>query len=104
MQPVQHNNSLPGLSQSEVVVLSEKLYNIGNNGFFFCATKCITHYGEDSIPYHPGEKACLDRCISKITDGLYMAIDVKKQFDEDLKAGKLPYKWMQDAAAGVAPQ
>ncbi|CCW64365.1 unnamed protein product [Phytomonas sp. EM1] len=100
MQPVQPNINLPGLSQNEVVILSEKLHHIGNEGFMFCARKCITHYGEDSIPYHPGEKACLDRCISKVRNGMYMAIDIKKKFEEQLKAQELPYQWLKDAASG----
>ncbi|CCW72278.1 unnamed protein product [Phytomonas sp. Hart1] len=100
MQPVQPNNNLPGLGQNEVVILSEKLYHIANEGFMFCSQKCITHYGEDSIPYHPGEKACLDRCISKVRHGMYMAIDTKRKFEEQLKAQEMPYQWMRDAAAG----
>lgn len=100
MQPVQPNTNLPGLKQSEVVILSEKLYHVANEGFHFCAKKCITHYGEDSIPYHPGEKTCLDRCVSKVRDGMLIAIERKKLFEEQLRAGEMPYQWMKDAAAG----
>nr|AEV77085.1 sTim1 [Leishmania tarentolae] len=100
MQPVQSNPSLMGLTQSEAVILAEKLYHISNEGFMYCTKKCITHYGDDAIPYHPGEKACLDRCIHKVRNGMYMAIDHKKDFEQKLRSGDLPYQWMKDAAAG----
>ncbi|KPI90043.1 hypothetical protein ABL78_0903 [Leptomonas seymouri] len=100
MQPVQPNNNFPGLSQAEVVILSEKLYHINHEGFLFCSRKCITHYGEESIPYNPGEKACMDRCISKVRNGLQMAISHKKDFEHSLRDGALPYQWMKDAASG----
>ncbi|KAL7696388.1 hypothetical protein N2W54_004851 [Lotmaria passim] len=100
MQPVQPNPNLPGLSQAEAVILSEKLYHIEYEGFDFCSRRCITHFGEESIPHHPGEKTCLDRCISKIRNGLYMAIDQKKEFEHKLRDGALPYQWMKDAASG----
>ncbi|KPA79642.1 putative mitochondrial hypothetical protein [Leptomonas pyrrhocoris] len=100
MQPVQPRNHLPGLSQAEAVILSEKLYHISHEGFFFCSKQCITHFGEESIPYNPGEKACFDRCISKVRNGFYMAIDSKKDFEQKLRDGALPYQWMKDAASG----
>jgi hypothetical protein len=100
MQPVQPNPNLAGLSQAEAVILSEKVFHISQEGFFFCAPKCITHFQEDSIPHHPGEKACLDRCISKVRNGFYMAIDHKKEFEQKLRDGALPYQWMKDAASG----
>ncbi|AIN99024.1 hypothetical protein LPMP_251610 [Leishmania panamensis] len=100
MQPVQPNPSLMGLSQSEAVILSEKLYHISNEGFMYCAEKCITHYGDDAIPYHPGEKACLDRCTHKVRNGMDMAVAQKKEFERLLRSGDLPYQWMKDAAAG----
>ncbi|KAK7194565.1 Tim10/DDP family zinc finger containing protein [Novymonas esmeraldas] len=100
MQPVQPNPQLAGLSQSEVVILSEKLYHVGHTGFHYCSRRCITHFGEDSIPHHPGEKACLSRCLSKVRNGMDMAIAHKKDFEEKLRDGQLPYQWMKDAAAG----
>lgn len=100
MQPVQPNPSLIGLSQSEAVILSEKVYHISNEGFMFCTPKCITHFGMESMPYHYGEKACMDRCLSKVRNGMYMAIDHKKDFEKKLRSGDMPYQWMKDAAAG----
>lgn len=95
MQAVQQNPSLPGLAQSEAIVLSEKLYNIHTKGFKFCSERCISHYGEDSIPYHPGEKTCLDRCLEKVKQGINMAIETKKTFEMDIKKGKFAYNWMK---------
>lgn len=104
MQPVVHNPSLPGLTQGKVVVLAEKTQHIGVEGFVFCAPRCITHFGEDSIPYHYGEKACLDRCLRKVRQGLDMAIEAKKTFETQLKGGEMPYQWMRDAASGQMAQ
>lgn len=100
MQPVQPNNNLPGLTQSEAVILSEKVYHISFEGFNFCMPKCIDHFGEESVPHHPGEQACMNRCISKVRNGLYMAIDHKKDFEQKLREGALPYQWMKDASNG----
>lgn len=100
MQPVQPNTNLPGLSQGQVVVLSEKIHNYAGEGFTFCTERCITHFGEDSIPYHPGEKTCMDRCISKLRLGMEMAVESKNNFERRLKAGEMPYRWMRAAASG----
>lgn len=100
MQPVVPNPNLPGLTQSEAVVLSEKTSHVAYEGFEFCSRRCITHFGEDSVPNHPGEKACLNRCISKLRVGMYLAIDVRKSFEERLGQGDFPYKWMRDASQG----
>lgn len=100
MQPVVPNPNLPGLTQGQVVVLAEKTYHFAHEGFLFCAPRCVTHFAEESIPYHPGEKACLDRCINKVKLGLEMAIDAKKTFEKQLKNDELPYQWMRDAASG----
>lgn len=103
MQPVAPNQNLPGLTQSEIVVLEEKLHFQGNQGFLYCTRQCITHFAEDSIPYHPGEKACLDRCMNKVALGMAMAYVTKKEFERQLRSEQLPYQWMRDAAAGITP-
>lgn len=100
MQPVQPNPALAGISQAEAVILSEKVHHVAHEGFDFCARKCITHFAQESIPHHVGEKACLDRCINKVRNGFYMAIDQKKDFELKLRDGALPYSWMRDAASG----
>lgn len=100
MQPPQPNPALIGITQADAVILSEKVHHIAHEGFLFCSRRCITHFAEDSIPHHAGEKACLDRCTSKVRNGLYMAIDHKKEFEAQLRDGALPYKWMKDAASG----
>ena len=96
--PPGSNPSLPGLRPSEVVVLSERLHLIGGQGFLFCQDRCITHFGEDSIPYHPGEKSCMDRCINKIYNGLEMAKEQRKLFDAQLAKETLPFSWMKTLA------
>jgi hypothetical protein len=87
---------MPGMRQSEIVVLSERLHIVGGEGFQFCSKKCVTHFGEDSIPYHPGEKACLDRCTNKLYLGLELAKEARKQFDLKAKRNELPFRWMQE--------
>ncbi|RNF06188.1 sTim1 [Trypanosoma rangeli] len=101
MQAPQANPQLAGLPQRDALVLSEKLQLITYDGFMHCARRCITHYGEDSIPYHPGEKACLDRCISKVYNGLELSRQLKKEFEEKVKKGEMPYKWMRDMTSAV---
>mmetsp|Transcript_78938 Transcript_78938/g.92268 ORF Transcript_78938/g.92268 Transcript_78938/m.92268 type:complete len:104 (-) Transcript_78938:181-492(-) len=89
------NPNLPGLRQSEIVVLSEKLHTIGGDGFLFCSKRCITHFGEDAVPYHPGEKACLDRCLNKLYDGFDMAKNQRKEFELLVKKDDMPFAWMR---------
>ncbi|ORC89663.1 sTim1 [Trypanosoma theileri] len=101
MQPAQPNPQLAGMPQRDALVLAERLQLITYDGFMHCAQKCITHYGEDSIPYHPGEKACLDRCVSKVYNGLELAKTIKKDFETKVKQGEMPYQWMREAAAAT---
>ncbi|EAN94952.1 hypothetical protein C3747_20g304c [Trypanosoma cruzi] len=101
MQPPQANPQLAGLPQRDAVVLAEKLQLITYDGFMHCARQCITHYGEDSLPYHPGEKSCLDRCISKVYNGLELSRQLKKEFEEKVKRGEMPYRWMKEMTAAA---
>lgn len=94
MQPT-GNPNLPGLKAGEIVVLSEKLHVIGGDGFLFCSKRCITHFGEDAVPYHPGEKACLDRCVSKLYDGFDLAKAQRSEFELLLKKEDMPFSWMK---------
>ncbi|AAZ10195.1 Tim10/DDP family zinc finger, putative [Trypanosoma equiperdum] len=96
MQPPQTNPQLAGMAQRDVVVLAERQQLISNEGFNYCMRRCITHYGEDSIPYHPGEKACLDRCVNKIHNGLDLSCTIRKEFEEKIKKGDMPYRWMKE--------
>lgn len=95
MQAVQQNPNLPGLRQAEVVVLSEKLNLVNGPGFRFCAQRCITHFGDESIPYHPGEKTCLDRCEKKVYFGFEMARESRRDFEAVIRSGIMPYEWMK---------
>jgi hypothetical protein len=89
------NPSLPGLRTGEIIVLSEKTQTIGNLVFPHCWKKCLTHFGEDSVPYHPGEKSCLDRCAAKSMAAFDIAKARRKIFEEKIANEKTPYKWMK---------
>ena len=92
------NPNLPGIGATQTETLSEKLYIIGNEGMKTCFKKCVTHFGEDSVPYHPGEKACQDRCINKLYDSFVKAKEIRTAFDADIKAGKMP-PWIEQLKA-----
>eukprot|EP00796_Vickermania_ingenoplastis_P009316 gene9316-6555_t len=92
------NPALAPLSQSELIILNEKAYSLSFESFYYCAPRCITHYNEDSIPYNSGEKACLDRCMKQLANAQAMSQDIKRKFQEELQAQRLPYSWMQRAA------
>jgi hypothetical protein len=87
---------LPGAPISRAIVLQElnsaKLrLTLGD-----CFQRCITHFDEDSLPHHPSEKVCMDRCFSKLGAALELSKDAKKEFDErakDMSEGSLP-KWI----------
>ena len=89
---------LPGLSPTELVATAEQVQLIGNTGMDMCFQKCIKFFGEDSIPYHPGEKTCMDRCTAKLADSYYMAKTIRRQFEDDLKIGQMP-PWVEAVAA-----
>lgn len=94
------NPALAGLSQAEIIVLNEKANLFTYEGFYFCAPRCVTHFGEDGIPYHYGEKTCLNRCMSKLKLGLEMAVESKRNFQKEVSEQRLPYNWMRKAAQG----
>ena len=94
------NPNLPGVRSGEIIVLSEKVQTIGNMAFPYCVSKCMTHFGEDSVPYHPGEKACIDRCVGKSTAAFEIAKTRRKMFEEKVQAERLPYKWMTTIGEG----
>ena len=90
------NPALPGLTHGQVVVLTEKLHTVGSAAFLRCHDHCITHFGEDSIPYHPGEKACVDRCVAKTMHGFTIAKQLRNEFEEKVRNNQMPYRWMKD--------
>lgn len=92
------NPALAGISQADAIILNEKAYNLVYEGFYFCAPKCVRDFSEEGLPYHPGEKACLGRCMEKLKLGTSMALDIKKKLQEDLASQHLPYSWMRDVA------
>ncbi|CAD2217333.1 hypothetical protein AGDE_03738 [Angomonas deanei] len=93
-------NYIPGVSPTDQVLYSERLYHTTNESYEYCLKKCLTHFQEESIPYHYGEMTCLTRCMSKIKDGFLLAVETKKKFENELKAGEMPYQWMRDARDG----
>lgn len=92
------NPALTGITQGEAIILNEKAYNLVYEGFEYCAPKCVRDFSEEGLPYHPGEKACLNRCLEKLKIGTNMGLDIKKKFQADLAAQHLPYAWMRDVA------
>lgn len=70
-QPYQ--GPLMGVPPGRTVAASETLSYVETVGFPYCFHKCIYHFGDDAIPYHPGEKTCMDRCINKLVEGMEMA-------------------------------
>lgn len=89
------NPALVGLTQSDIIALNERTYHSSYEAYYFCAPRCFTHYGEESLPYHPGEKTCLDRCMWKVKIGAEMATKLKEDFQTELQQNHLPYKWMK---------
>ncbi len=79
------------------VVLAEKVNSLWNTGLPFCWTKCVTHFGEDSLPYHPGEKTCFDRCMFKLMEGYELAKIARRDTETKAKDdGEPAWKWMRD--------
>ena len=88
---------LPGASIGRAIVLQElnsaKLRLMLGD----CFQRCITHFDEDSLPHHPSEKVCMDRCFSKLGSSTELSKDAKKDFDErakDMTENSLP-KWIK---------
>lgn len=93
---VGNNPQLPGVGAIDTVIVSEKMQQIGMIGCNFCFQKCVTHFAEESIPYHPGEKSCQDRCLAKIIDGYEIAKQVRQDLEMKIRAGKPVAKWMEE--------
>ena len=91
------NLGLPNARVSQCIVTQElnaaKLrLHLGD-----CFQRCVTHFDEDSLPHHPGEKVCMDRCFAKLGAALHLSKDAKKAFDErakDYSEAALP-KWIK---------
>lgn len=91
------NPNLPGVPPLKQVVLAEKIGAIWTTGMPYCWTKCVTHFGEDALPYHPGEKTCFDRCMHKLMEGVELARSARKVTEATAKDDGLgSWKWMQD--------
>lgn len=90
------NPNLPGLAAPKQVTLAEKLHSVRDVAMGYCWGKCITHFGEDSLPYHPGEKTCIDRCFNKVYDGVGMAKEAKARVEETARERPGEWKWMMD--------
>ena len=87
---------LPGATISEAIVVQELNANKLRVALGSCFERCITHFDEDSLPHHPGEKVCMDRCMAKLGYAHELSKVVKKQWDDrgkDLSPDALP-KWI----------
>eukprot|EP00758_Cryptobia_borreli_P012770 Tbor_TRINITY_DN5773_c3_g3::TRINITY_DN5773_c3_g3_i1::g.20525::m.20525 len=92
---------IPGRTLEQTCNLAEKISTVsGNDTFAFCWKKCITHFGEDAIPFHLGEKGCFDRCMSKVKYGFEMASVLKKEFNEGIKNDTLQFNWLTELKNG----
>ena len=88
---------LPGASIAEAIVVQELNATKLRLALGPCFQRCITHFDEDSLPHHPGEKVCMDRCIAKVGAALELSKDAKRAFDErakDMADTALP-RWIQ---------
>uniref|UniRef100_A0A7S1QII7 Mitochondrial import inner membrane translocase subunit n=1 Tax=Neobodo designis TaxID=312471 RepID=A0A7S1QII7_NEODS len=91
------NQNFPGLPPAGLIVTSEKVQSATELGFPYCWSRCVTHFGEDSLPYHPGEKTCFDRCMNKLWSGYEIAKDARKATEKVAKESEgMQWKWMQD--------
>lgn len=81
------NPHLPGLSQTEVVLVSEKNSAIHSEAFPYCYSKCVRSFTEEGYPYFPGEKTCMDRCMSKIAETYNIALSAASSVEEKRKNG-----------------
>lgn len=89
-------HSLPGAPVSEAICRQETNAAKLRLALGDCFNRCITHYDEDSLPHHPGEKVCMDRCFQKLGGALDMSKEQKKLFDaraQDFSEDALP-KWI----------
>ncbi len=88
---------LPGAKVSHTIVMQELNAAKVRVHLGDCFQRCVTHFDEDSLPHHPGEKVCMDRCFAKLGASLELSKDAKKKFDErakDFSEQSLP-KWIK---------
>ena len=91
------NQNFPGLTPSQMIVMAEKVQSITELGVPHCWSRCVTHFGEDALPYHPGEKTCFDRCMSKLSQGYEIAKDARKETEKVARESEgMQWKWMRD--------
>lgn len=88
------NPQLPGLSPTDIIVLSEKAMTVADTFRPRCFKRCITHFGEEGYPYYSGEKTCMDRCMMKAAAALDISRQVKQTQINKQAAGEISYAWM----------
>lgn len=105
MQAQEPPTTLPGKTLHETIVASEMLNTVhGAKTIDFCWGKCITHFGEDALPYHTGEKSCFDRCASKIRFGFDLSKSLVKEFNAKMADDHTEFAWMKVlGTSGPAP-
>ena len=91
------NPNLPGLNAPDTLALAEKVAATSDAALPYCWTKCVTHFGDDALPYHPGEKTCFDRCMTKIWLGYDIAKDARLVTEAVARESEgMKWKWMRD--------
>ena len=83
----QQAGPLVGVGPAGTVAAAERLSFVETECMPLCFARCIHHKGEDSLPYHPGEKTCVDRCIGKILQGAEMMRPITQALQTRVKSG-----------------
>jgi len=91
--------SLPGLppgavSPKEMVIMNEKLASIEGFASPYCFKNCVGFFSEDSIPYHYGERVCMERCADKLYESFQLAKTLRQSIESKVKAGGYTPLWL----------
>mmetsp|Transcript_8144 Transcript_8144/g.10867 ORF Transcript_8144/g.10867 Transcript_8144/m.10867 type:complete len:105 (-) Transcript_8144:77-391(-) len=88
---------IPGLPPTpplQLVSTSEKLNAIGEYASVQCFKNCVGYFSEDSLPYHYGERTCVERCADKLYDCFHLSREVRKKLEMKAKARKYSPSWL----------
>ena len=86
---------LPPMPPLQLITLSEKLNTIGDMASKYCFKSCVGFFSEDSLPYHYGERTCMERCANKFYESFHLAREVRKKLEESIKAGQYAPTWFR---------
>eukprot|EP00759_Apiculatamorpha_spiralis_P015360 PhF_6_TR22007/c0_g1_i1/m.31273 len=87
---------LPPMPPIQLVLTSEKLSTILDVAGPMCFKQCVGYFSEDSIPYHYGERTCMERCADKLYDSFHMARGLRHSVEAKIKAGVYTPSWLSD--------